>query len=221
MADTAKKNISIDELLDQQKQAQFVATVEPTDDPDTVKITPFVPNVGCLCETAFRVPKTAIESVTPTGQRHLCCGKNLIVVEVKFKDGATLPVSQIFEQQFERAAESQLHWPAGHTGSRVALQFGAVDDRPFPQSNMHGLGSDDITGYDDSSRFYPHHRRPQGSCEAPYRYCSGSCGASCYEPSIETCMPNGMVCRPGDRTCGCRCYDPSVQGCSSGRLHWL
>jgi hypothetical protein len=53
---------------------------------DVVKVTPLVASGGCGCEAALEIPKGDIEGVTPTGDRHFCCGKTLSVVNIQFKN---------------------------------------------------------------------------------------------------------------------------------------
>lgn len=86
----SQERISIDDLLAKQvAPAKLLATVEPTDAADIVKVTPFNAGGQCACDTALRIRKDAIDWVAPTGQFHECCGKQLMVVEVGIKD-ATL-----------------------------------------------------------------------------------------------------------------------------------
>ena len=91
----AGESIDLEDLLNQQEQQPDVvqATIERIDsDPDRVRITPFVPGVGCLCSVAVTVPKTAIRSLTTTDETHRCCGKVVTVVEVEFGDETTRDV---------------------------------------------------------------------------------------------------------------------------------
>jgi hypothetical protein len=77
---TEFNRISIDELFERQSRVSTAlkATLEPVpDEPDKVKITPWIEGAGCLCQLAINVPKAVIDSVSPTGEIHLCCGKKL------------------------------------------------------------------------------------------------------------------------------------------------
>lgn len=121
------------------------------DKPDQVKMTPWQPQQGCLCHLSLVLPKSAIESVTPTGQKHPCCGKVLLVVEVKFKEGATLELRTIFDQLHSHASHphrgSEEHTRpfdfGGHSGmapDRSLIQTGdfryLCGGRPCPPRNV-------------------------------------------------------------------------------------
>lgn len=83
------ERIELEDLLRDQDRATAAleATIEPVDDdPDRVRITPFVPNVGCMCSVALTVRKEAIGSLVRTDEHHKCCGKTLGVVEVELTD---------------------------------------------------------------------------------------------------------------------------------------
>jgi hypothetical protein len=96
---TRSSKMSIDELLNQQTSVGLTATVEPiADEPTLIKVTPFTPQAGCLCNLAMRVPKDTISHVISTGQAHFCCGKQLLIVEVHFRDDASLSPKTVFEQ---------------------------------------------------------------------------------------------------------------------------
>lgn len=185
--------ISLDELLSQQKQAQFIATIESTDNPEEVKLTTFVPNVGCLYGTAIKIAKSSIESVVPIGDRHLHCGKNLIVVEIKFKEGASIPIGEFFEQQQAQAAKARhsLHQASMPTTCELA------------QEHHHAS----VCG---------HHIVCPFGHDAP----GGRCGAHCCNRSHgESCSDSG-VCPIRHDHCGCQCYS-RVHGetCHMGGLY--
>ena len=92
-------NLSVDEFLDKQGQSILKATVELVDnDPASVKITPWASGIGCPCQFGIKVQKSVIDSVVPTGETHLCCGKQLQIVEVHFSTGGTLPAHDVFSQ---------------------------------------------------------------------------------------------------------------------------
>jgi hypothetical protein len=96
---TQSDPMSLDEFLTAQKTLSFVATIEEVrDHPDLVKITPWSPGAGCLCQAALEVPRDAIESVKPTGDTHYCCGHVLRVGEIQFKSGAKIDLEKVFAQ---------------------------------------------------------------------------------------------------------------------------
>jgi hypothetical protein len=91
--------MSIDEFLKTHGGGVFLATVELVDDkPEQCKLTPWAEGRGCLCSQALIIPRAAIASVKPTEHRHFCCGKVLVVVEVIFKEGSTIPIREIWSQ---------------------------------------------------------------------------------------------------------------------------
>jgi hypothetical protein len=91
------KEITVDELLTQQQVVKPLATIEPIEGkPESVKVTPWVQSKGCLCASTLVIPKAAISSVSPTGETHYCCGKQLHVVEINFKEDAQLSVAETF-----------------------------------------------------------------------------------------------------------------------------
>jgi hypothetical protein len=109
----------LDDFLADQGQTGFTATIEPvTKDPTRVKITPWLPNAGCMCQFALEVPTKTVATVTPTGDRHFCCGKALRVVEVRFQSDAQISLADIFGQIGEK------------------LRGGRELDRPFASSLM-------------------------------------------------------------------------------------
>jgi len=85
---SGEDRIELDELLAQQDApAGFRATVEAlAGDEERVKVTPYVAGSGCLCSSALAVKRSAIKYLTKTDEIHLCCGKQLMVVEIEFED---------------------------------------------------------------------------------------------------------------------------------------
>lgn len=196
------KSLSIDELFSkqQQQQEQLRATVEPTDDPLIVKLTPYVSDSGCLCEGALKVPKSIIESVVPTGDTHLCCGKRLMVVEIHFKKDATIPVTNVFEQM--KARSTHPHHIQAYRNSPYTSDFQSLDQIPTP-TQRGSLGD-----------VYPNIVCPFG-----YQACIGRCGESCYSPARGENCANGKVCPFGYRQCGCQCYNPAAgETCHLGEV---
>lgn len=193
MAEKAVR-LSLDELFQKQGEGQYMATIEPTVDPAQVKLTPYLANLGCLCSQSIKIPKDLIDSVTPTGEFHLCCGKRLIVVEIHFKKGANLPLNTIFDQLRANLVERQDARPAFST-------------MPHP-SQMSSSGGMALS-YSGADRF------SQIVCPFGYYPCEGTCGKRCYNPAAgETCR-NGSVCGFGMYHCGCGCYNPaSGQTCN-------
>ena len=189
-------SISIEVFLAEQSSEKYTATVEATDDPGFVKVTPFTIGGGCLCSTALIVPKALIESVIPTGDKHPCCGKLLRVVEVKFKDGASLPISELFKQRRHLGPSQSQPFESSHPHSEW------VQEQHLPPSHFGGRN------------------RPSIVCPFGYQACFGQCGSRCYNPSRgESCL-GGQVCPFGYKQCGCECYNPSRgETCHQGMVY--
>src|SRR5215475_13243705 len=117
-----KTTITLQELLDSQTQQGLRATLEAVvNEKDQVKITPFLSNGGCQCHMGIKMSKEAIQSLALTGETHHCCGKTLQVVEVQFKKGAGISLSEVLQQLVGNVAqahapfESAAHHGAGPT----------------------------------------------------------------------------------------------------------
>src|ERR1700722_10212519 len=82
MTDQERKTIALkDHLAAQAAQSEvFLATVEGVPD-GRVKVTPWSATGGCLCALSFVVDEAAIKELTVSGDIHVCCGKQLSVVE--------------------------------------------------------------------------------------------------------------------------------------------
>ena len=101
----AKDKMTVDEFLDFQKAAGNLATVESIEnDLDNVKITPWVPNRGCLCQMALTIPRSAIEYVEKTKELHFCCNKALPVAQVQFAKDSSISLTDLFQQLATKAA---------------------------------------------------------------------------------------------------------------------
>lgn len=122
------KSISVDDLFEKQSQASSAATIEPVPGKaGIVKVTPWVASSRCLCHLAIEVPKVSIEHVTPTGEKHHCCGKILAVVEVKFHDKSQMAMSEVFGQLTAKAtAGDESHHDQGAAPVRNMLSAAAV-----------------------------------------------------------------------------------------------
>lgn len=174
--------IPLDEFFSRQKQALFLATVEPTDNNEVVKVTPVVKGVGCTCGTSIKVAKSSVESVVPTGERHLCCGKNLLVVEIKFKDGASVPIEDFFEQQRRHAAKAQHVLHSLHQ-AHLATEYEAEQDvHHHPCTCQHN----DVCPF-----------RHEASFER--------CGSHCPGRSHMGSFSGDGICSMKHGHCGCKC----------------
>src|ERR1051325_3854648 len=127
-----ERKMSVEEFLSTQATPTSVATVEAVEnEPELLKLTPWVSGVGCLCQLAVKVPKKAIESVSPTGDTHYCCNKALRVVEVHFRKDSSLPLSDLFAQLMQSAQ-------GGH--AEQSLPF-ASQARPFASRALARAGA--------------------------------------------------------------------------------
>jgi hypothetical protein len=104
-----KTTVTVDQLLENQAQQGLRATVEAVDNhKEQVKITPFLAGRGCQCHMGIRLPKDTIQSLTITGETHQCCGKVLQVVEVHFKKGSGIALTEILQQLVANVAPASL-----------------------------------------------------------------------------------------------------------------
>src|SRR5215216_1587865 len=196
-----------------------MATVEPVQgDPDKVKITPWLPGSGCHCQWALRLPKDAIASVRTTEEKHFCCGKVLLVVELEFKRDASVPIQDIFAQVVQVAREGarhqhpfeggEPHFAGSPTPQHEQMQIGS-----HVHSDLHSLGSDFLQSTDCPS---PNQQMlcagriwcvPPGSvcchdgpCTPPNNNCMQCAGRFWCVPSGSTCCHNGP-CVPPKNVC--------------------
>lgn len=127
-----KAGTSVTEFLKDQDAGHLVATIERVQgEPGMVKVTPWVPNSGCLCHHSITVAEKSFKSVHPTGQSQYCCGKHLKVVEIQFKDDATMNTAEVFGHVARAASEENATRTAafegdisGHSGIQHALATG-------------------------------------------------------------------------------------------------
>lgn len=169
------KPLSVDDLLSQQDvQPLLRATVESTDDPLVVKLTPYVPDVGCLCSGALLIPKAAIENVIPTGEAHICCGKQLSVVEINFVKHASIPVADVLEQLKTRLVSASMK--TGGAGG-----YGAVPSMFEPPQVSH---------YHQGHK-EPRKVRPMSGCFACNQ---GSCYRKCWDQNGNEYWQYDPVC---------------------------
>ena len=127
--------MKLDAFLTQQTHVQdtgFMAVLEPiADRPDAIKVTPFHDDQGCGCASSLELPRTMIQSVTPTGKFHQCCGKRLEVVQVEFTENASVPVADLMRRRVQPHDHGHAVAPPG----RFAPPPGAMSRSRSP----HGL----------------------------------------------------------------------------------
>jgi len=199
------KPLSLDALFKQQEQSYKVTVEAVEGDPQKVKITPWTKSGGCNCSAALTVNKDSIESVTPTGETHDCCGKTLLVVTPKFKENATLTILDVLKERFEKPrqmsqqAHSHSHTPSARpecpNGSDmlcVSCQGGGFSCCCPPCDPS--LGCRRITAYDSPETIVPcqHQNALSGGIEPLYNCWPGEqcirdvrCpqGTACYNLS--------------------------------------
>jgi hypothetical protein len=198
----AEDKISLDQLLQrQEKSSALRATIESIDgNNDVVKITPYVANVGCLCSFAINIPKKFIKTVSPTGENHICCGKQLIVVSIEFTDDGKA-YSDIMSQLQSNAGNGthshSHHPPQQNTAQLLAPTWMPAHSPQFQQGGLH----------------------PSLVCPFGYDACIGACGQGCYKPSAGDSCSNGQICPFAYYQCGCSCYKPSAgETCHMGTV---
>jgi hypothetical protein len=184
--------MSVDELLTSQTKSPVLATIEAVEgDQELVKLTPWAPSTGCLCESGIKVPKYTIDSVQRTGQRHICCGRVHDVVEVNFRDEATLRVSEVFRQLAASASSPTL----GPLSPSLATFAGS-------QQQGHNF----VGGRVAASRLLFRPRRPErdpncvADCTASQATCTSLCSLLGSNPlavalCISACAAHGQYCR--------------------------
>ncbi|MEO7313251.1 MAG: hypothetical protein ABIX01_22890 [Chitinophagaceae bacterium] len=93
------------------KQSALLATIELADgDEHLITITPFTHDGGG-CGDSFIVSKDAIEWVRQTGQIKYCCGSGHEVIEVGFKEGASISIKEVFQQLSAKARTVNVSLP--------------------------------------------------------------------------------------------------------------
>lgn len=107
------KKLTLDEFLQEAGGGGYLCLVEPAGkESDKVKLTPWAGDShGCNCDSAITIDKTLIEGVVQTDHSRLCCGKQLKVVEVIFKETASIKISDVIEMVLTRAATYQQGMP--------------------------------------------------------------------------------------------------------------
>ncbi len=95
---TSKQSVSDFLKEEETKETALLATIEAVHgDEHLVTITPFS-GEGCGCHSSLTIPKESIEWVEKTGQIHNCCGSMHAVVQLGFKEGASILLSEVFSQ---------------------------------------------------------------------------------------------------------------------------
>ena len=194
----ANEQLSVDELLTKQASAAFLATLESVEgEPTMVKITPWVPQSGCLCHLAFNLKKAAIRHVELTDEKHVCCSKILNIVQVQFQEKATMSVTELFSQllQSARASGHHSHFSQGTPAAAV----GVSDDhsRNLAGIMARGVGT---CGPGQISLLCPGFGGPR--CEPSGSFCCGN--EICHQGQMCLLCPGlGLRCAPsGSRCCG-------------------
>lgn len=116
--------LSVDEYLHGgHARGAWLATIEAVPDDDTlVRVTPVSQGATCGCAAAIRIPKSAIAGVRPTGERHLCCGRAFELVELRFKDGASLSLDDLLGQLVQPPSQA----PAASTPGVAGPTLGSI-----------------------------------------------------------------------------------------------
>lgn len=176
-------HVGLEEFLRDQSAPRFTATIEAVEGkPDLVKVTPWAATTRqCFCHLAINVRKSAFESVTPTEDTHVCCGKTLTVVELHFKKGETISAEEIFAQLRDSA-----HRAAGSShDEREQVFSNPMPGRSFDQ---HGLAASSLYRFRQGGST-PH---PPWNCEG-LSHCADNCGGNIW---CDACSFYRLVCTP-------------------------
>jgi len=162
-------DMKLDEFFEVQQRAavRLRGTVERLpDDSLRVRVTPWFPNVGCLCDQSITIPTSAIDDVRPTDDVHVCCGKRLVVVEIEFASGAQVNLSDVIAERFASGARE-----TARTQSMPRTRSGALPPIP-PRADRLPRGA-------------RRHHSARTGCEQALVICSWGCsnlppGAHCW-----------------------------------------
>lgn len=226
-----KKEISVDEFLSVQEKRMTLATIEAVDGKtDFVKVTPWSNSGGCSCRDAITVPKKAIKSVTPTGDRHFCCGKTLLVVEVVFDTEATISVQEVFHQRLDagmHAAEEAVSQapfvPAGaimasYTPPQTLVSYPQTDYpmASYPSDADYLYSSDAPDYFGDVADPAPDYLTAAGGLGNIGNVVRGPIGIPFPFPrrTFIRCGGNWYFVPIGSRCCGSRPIGPGVNCCN-------
>jgi hypothetical protein len=179
-----RNKLSIDELFQEQSKNHFLATVEPIEDSkDLVKVTPWLKGEGCLCGYTFNIEKDKIESVEPTGDKHYCCDKSLLVVEITFKEKATITFNHLFQTLLGNIKKK--HSEHHH----MQPQHYYPQHEQFQHAQLYH-------NQQLSNETYVNLNCPPGSMPI-------SCGGATFCASVGSSCCNGMICSPGQSCLSC------------------
>ena len=136
--------MNVDEFLADQSKVLVRAIVDVVPgNSEQVKIVPWTPGNGCLSSFAMAIPKEFIENITATDQVCLYEGKTLRVADLQFREGATLPVMEVFRMLLASSSAPAMAAPSGPFGGGQlsggpSLQ-GGIGSTPLPPSiGEHG-----------------------------------------------------------------------------------
>lgn len=101
----AETELSVDQYLESRDaRERWLAILEPIPGEEAlVSVTPASSAGGCL-RVAVRVPRCAISSVRPTGQRSHQGGRIVELVELCFAANAAIPLRELFAQLNEQVS---------------------------------------------------------------------------------------------------------------------
>ena len=165
-----------------------------------VKITPWQPAVGCLCHLAVTVSKDVLAYVTPTGDKHACCGKVLRVVELHFKEGQKINIEDLFTQL---AVRMQVLMPEHASNVESTFPYeSSLDYEPrWPYDRpMFDFGLRRRL----PNRPPPRRPPPRTDCSAVYDDCWLNCMLYTHYPDCDCVCHNVVVhCRHSGTTRQC------------------
>ena len=184
--------MKVEEFLEaqQNRSSRLRATLERTaDDPPKIKVTPWIPDMGCLCSQSFFVSFDVIADVTPTKDTHVCSGKMLLVAEVNFVSGAQIMLADVLRN----AAQA----PGNVTSEIMNLALATSDahvarTRPLPmqQGQCQSHCDDDLFACYDTCQLGNEMADRDYACIALCDYDYDNCQYRCserWDPGFPCC----------------------------------
>lgn len=174
-----KTKINLDEFLKELSTEGFLCTIETIQNDTTkVKLLPWLSeHEGCNCEASIVINKDLIENVLVTDQIHYCCGRKHKVIEVFFKQNASIKITDLIQMTISKSSNTQ---------RSKGANYYAPHDFYNPATNTNPYGTSSLT------------------CPSGWLPCGPY---SCYNPKNMCCCcdPRGN-CYIKDNTAGRSCY---------------
>ena len=193
------KKLSLDELFESQNRPNIKCTIEESNQ-DTIKITPYIKDSGCLCGYNLVIPRSSIDHVIATGEVHDCCSRSHLVVQVYFKTNASILFVDLFSQIITNIKSSHQH-----TRRFDPFEYGGNINYKYSSHNFNA-----------PPKYYPYNYSSGSTLSAsgcfpgyhPFQ-CGGPTGQIICVPNgdIPSCCSNGMFCPSNSHCVNCGMYD--------------